>query len=116
MSLHVTTRQHSPEVVVVRVKGVGEQRLLLALIDGIEALAENAPCVVVDLDELVLFNATAVRDFVTQLFDRVDRDRVAFTARRNTARKILRRWGGSDVVIVADADHARSRYCTRTSK
>jgi hypothetical protein len=106
MSLRVTTVQHSPEVVVVRIGGVGEERLLLALVDGIEAIAKGVPCVVIDVDELVLFSATAVRSFVGHLLERVGDGCVVFTARRGTARQVLRRWGGSGLVIVASADHA----------
>jgi hypothetical protein len=113
MSLQVTTLQHSPEVVVLRIEGVGEERLLLALIDGIEAIAEAVPCVVVDMDELVLFSATAVKNFVGQLFGRVDHGCVVFTARRGTARQVLRRWGGREVVIVDSPDDARARCGAR---
>jgi anti-anti-sigma regulatory factor len=109
MSLHVTTLQHSPDVVVLRIGGVGEERLLLALIDGITAIAKSVPCVVVDMDDLVLFSATAVKSFVGQLFDRVDHGCVVFTARRGTARQVLRRWGGKDVVIVDSVDDAGAR-------
>lgn len=109
MSLQVTTCQHSPEVVVVRIGGVAEERLLLALVDGIGAVAESVPCVVVDVDELVLFSANAVRSFVGQLLDRVDDGCVVFIARRGTARQVLRRWGGRRVVIVGSADDAHAR-------
>ncbi len=114
MSLQVTTVQHSPEMVTVRLGGVGEERLLLALVDGIEAIAKSVPCVVIDVDELVLFSANAVRSFVGQLSDRVDDCCVVFIAQRGTARHVLRRWGGSSAVIVASVDHARARCSTQT--
>ncbi|MCO8128053.1 hypothetical protein NHL50_12635 [Acidimicrobiia bacterium EGI L10123] len=109
MSLQVTAVQHPPDVVVVRIGGVGEEQLLLTLIDGIEAIANGVPCLVIDVDELVLFSATAVRSFVSHLLDRVGDGCVVFTARRGTARQVLRRWGGSGLVIVDSADHARAR-------
>lgn len=105
MSLHLTTRQRCSDVVVLRVTGVGEERLLVELIDAIEALADRVPCVVIDVDDLVLFSAGAVRRFVEELFDRVEHGRLRFAARRSSARLILRRWGGSDVAIVASAEH-----------
>jgi hypothetical protein len=109
LSLHVTTAQHSPEVVVVQVGGVGEERLLLMLIDGIEAIADDAACVVIDIDDLVLFSATAVQRFVGALLERLGDTRVAFCARRGSARLVLRRWGGSGVVIVSSPDDVCDR-------
>lgn len=90
-------------------------QLLLALVDGIDAITANVPCVVIDVDELVLFSATAVRSFVGQLFDRLDHDCVVFATRRGTARQILRRWGGRDVVIVDSVDDAHARCITQAA-
>jgi hypothetical protein len=111
MSLEVTALQHSPEVLVVRVGGVAEERPLLAVVDDIEAAAQSMRCVVVDVDELVLFSANAVRSFVRQLLGRFDDGCVMFTARRRTARRILRRWGGNGVVIVDSPDDAHT-WCS----
>jgi hypothetical protein len=57
----------------------------------------------------VLFSATAVKRFVRELRERVGDTRVAFTARRGSARQVLRRWGGRGVVIVGSADDVCGR-------
>ena len=107
MSLTVTTVPDAPnDVLALRLVGVAEERLLLTLVDGVHAAAEGKRRVVLDLDELVLFSAGAVRTFIAHLFERIGEDRVVLSCGRRTGRQVLRRWGGNEVSIMSTLDGA----------
>ena len=111
MSIQVTTIEDTPRLLALRVSGTGEERLLRTLVDGIHAVGHDKECVVLDLDDLVLISAAAVRAFVHGLTERLGFERVVIACNRLSCRQVLRRWGGSGVVITDDLDLALGRHC-----
>lgn len=109
MSLHITTVHDAvADAVVVRIAGAGERRLLLSLSDDIAALVGHEQRVVIDMENLVLTSAGALRAFISVLFDQLGTDRVVFSCARRTTREVLRRWGGDDITVVSSTSEAVS--------
>lgn len=107
MSLRVTTRTAStPDVVVLAVDGTPVVELLDALVETIAAVVSSGRAVVVDVDELVLSKASTLRRFLGRLLHEVPVEQVAFSCSRLTGRRILRRWGGDDLQVVAAVTEA----------
>jgi len=72
---------------------------------GITATGADA-VLVIDVSEVVLDDALAVRAFVGALIDRGRHDRVRVVARRGTARAVLRRCRGAGVSVHSSIDNA----------
>jgi hypothetical protein len=100
MTLYVSTRAAPwDDVVVLSLSGTPAEEVLALLAEGVASITGEGQVVVIDVDALVLSKASVIRGFLADLLDRSPVDHVAFVCERLTGRRILRRWGGDDLVI-----------------
>ncbi len=88
------------------VAGGGDEALLTQAAKAIAYLMSTDQVRVVKVDDLLLSNVSATRAFLAHLVDGDAGERLVLCCNRLTGRKLLRRWGGDDVAIFADASEA----------
>lgn len=88
------------------VAGSGDEALLTRLANAIGCLMSTDDVRVVDVDDLLLSDVNATRAFLAHLVDGDAGERLVLSCKRLTGRKLLRLWGGDDLVIFADTSQA----------
>lgn len=93
----------------VALSGVAEEDALVRIAEELAAAPDDG-LLLVDVGDLLLTDVNAVRAFLAHLFDGRPDGGVVLVCPRMTGRRILRRWGGNDVPILARVDDGiRSR-------
>jgi hypothetical protein len=118
MALTVNTREIDG-ITVLGFVGEADTELIVDIVSGIEAVAGDRRCVVLDVDSLWLVDVAAVRAFVTRLLEGSALGHVVFSCGRVSGRRILRRWSGDELPVFSSAaDGAaacRERHLLRLS-
>lgn len=104
MSVELTFRRVD-SVTVVMLSGAADEEFLLRVANDL-AEARDDEALVVDVGEFLLTDANALRGFLAQLHDGSPNRRIALVCRRLSGRRLLRRWFGDEVPIVATVDDA----------
>jgi hypothetical protein len=102
MALTVNTREIDG-ITVLGFVGEADTELIVDIVGGIEAVAGDRRCVVLDVDSLWLVDVAAVRAFVARLLEGSALGRVVFACGRVSGRRILRHWSGDELPVFSSA-------------
>lgn len=103
MSVSMRTEGGTP---VLALSGTADEGLLLRLAGGVGALTDDASDLVVDVHDLLLSDANALRAFLAELLGGSVKGRLAFVCGRVSGRQVLKRLGGDAVHIFATVKEA----------
>jgi hypothetical protein len=92
---------HDDVAVTVEVEGITAASSMERLAEEVADQTSAGKVVIIDVDGLVLTSEPAVRELVARLNERCLPGEVVLACRRSTGRRLLRRWTGGSIPVVA---------------